>query len=95
VPDQKINTAENILTTVEKPLKPKIQQLENPVVVDEDKSDIAHFVKHTSIAITHVHSGNLKMHTHYECEQLGNFCYICFNKIVGSTICEGCLELFS
>ncbi len=73
-----------------------IKPVEPPkeIEVDEDKSDIPHFVKFLVSAVTHSHYGNFKMHRHYECKQLWDFCIFCGAPVVGDTMCQCCKSIY-
>lgn len=70
--------------------------IEEPKVVPtEEELDEPHFVKHICESITHIHSGNLKDHTHYFTNNicLNNCCYVCGIIVVGNTMCPGCEQI--
>jgi hypothetical protein len=73
---------------------PPLQEEVKVAPISEDDLDKSNFVKHLSIAFSHFHSENFRIHRHFICKHIGDFCVFCGIPIVGSTICESCKIMF-
>ncbi len=73
-----------------------IKPVEPPkeIEVDEDKSDIPHFVKCIQHYIIHTHSGSEHIHKHYFLNRLGDNCIFCGAPIVGDITCQCCISIY-
>jgi hypothetical protein len=74
---------------------PKVPDLKITLPSLEEDEDKPHFVKHLSGVIRHFHTENFRMHKHFECKQLGDFCVNCGIPVIGEIICPTCDSMFN